>query len=254
MSTETLYDHPLYYDILFGWDRTLEAGFYHELFERVGVGLREPVLEVACGTGQVARRLALLGRDVTGLDISPDMLAFLTRQARAEGLVVETVCGDMTSFSSDRLYGAAFNPMSSFRLLQSDDAAVSHLRAIAAALRVGGVYALDMTFAERADDAGTTTNEDWIMRRGGITVRATNEAIHVDDGGRHVVLEWGADGHLRDYTVASFVELVAAAPELEIEAWYPEVVRTGEESISTFDVDKPQPEASGRAIVLLRRA
>jgi SAM-dependent methyltransferase len=184
MSKKTLYDHPLYYDILFGWDRTLEAAFYHRLFERAGMGLREPVLEVACGTGQIARRLASLGRDVTGLDLSPDMLAFLTEQARAEGVVVETLCADMTNFSSDRLYGAAFNPMSSFRLLHSDETAVSHLR---------------------------------------------------------------------DYAVASFVGLVTAVPAFEIEAWYPEVARVGEEGISTFDADDPQPTASGRAIVLLRR-
>jgi SAM-dependent methyltransferase len=253
MSKKTLYDHPLYYDILFGWDRTLEAAFYHRLFERAGMGLREPVLEVACGTGQIARRLASLGRDVTGLDLSPDMLAFLTEQARAEGVVVETLCADMTNFSSDRLYGAAFNPMSSFRLLHSDETAVSHLRAIAAVLRVGGVYALDLTFNERGEDIGTTTSEDWTMRRGDITVRATNDAIHVDDGARHVVLEWGVDGHLRDYAVASFVGLVTAVPAFEIEAWYPEVARVGEEGISTFDADDPQPTASGRAIVLLRR-
>lgn len=25
----SIYDHPLYYDVLFGWDRSHEASFYH---------------------------------------------------------------------------------------------------------------------------------------------------------------------------------------------------------------------------------
>ena len=97
MSRETIYDHPLYYDILFGWDRSVEANFHAHTFERLGV--RGPVLEVACGTGQVALRLARRGLAVTGLDWSPAMLAFLERRAAEEGLQVARICSDMTSFS-----------------------------------------------------------------------------------------------------------------------------------------------------------
>jgi ubiquinone/menaquinone biosynthesis C-methylase UbiE len=92
MAPETIYDHPHYYDVLFGWDRSKEADFYHRMFERCGVSAGERVLEMTCGTGQVAIRLARLGWQVTGLDISPRMLAFLRQRAVAEGFGVETLC------------------------------------------------------------------------------------------------------------------------------------------------------------------
>ena len=60
MTIDTIYDHPLYYDILFGWDRDAEAGFYTSLFATYGVVPGDRVLELACGTGQIARRLARL--------------------------------------------------------------------------------------------------------------------------------------------------------------------------------------------------
>ena len=52
---KTIYDFPLYYDILFGWDRTIEADFYSAVFSQNEVAKSEPMLEVACGTGQANR-------------------------------------------------------------------------------------------------------------------------------------------------------------------------------------------------------
>ncbi len=86
MKPKTIYDYPVYYDILFGWDRSKEAGLYHAAFERSGVRAGARILEVACGTGQVARRLARRGWRVTGLDLKPGMLAFLHESAAREGL------------------------------------------------------------------------------------------------------------------------------------------------------------------------
>ena len=97
MTINTIYDHPLYYDILFDWDRSAEADFYNRIFELNGVGDDQPILEVACGTGQIAKRLARLNRSVTGMDISEDMLAFLNDSSVAEGLTVRTIQADMTT-------------------------------------------------------------------------------------------------------------------------------------------------------------
>ena len=96
MTSRTLYGYPLYCDVLFGSDRALEAAFYHRLFERAGIALYEPVLEVACGTGQIARRVAALGRVVCGLDSSPPMLAFMTECALAEGVTVRPLLAEIS--------------------------------------------------------------------------------------------------------------------------------------------------------------
>ena len=99
MSRETIYDYPRYYDILFSWDRSLEAAFYERAFERYGVAPGERILEVACGPGRVACLLAQRGWNVSGLDLSAGMLAFLRERAAAAGVRVETICADMTTFA-----------------------------------------------------------------------------------------------------------------------------------------------------------
>lgn len=251
---KTIYDFPLYYDILFGWDRNAEAAFYDRVFQRHGIGPDEPVLEVGCGTGQVARRLAGLGRRVTGMDLSPDMVAFFQDAAAGEGLDVDAVCADMTSFADPDWYAAAYNPMSSFRLLHSDEDAERHLSCIASTLRKGGIYVLDLELREHLDGPSVTTDEAWEMRRDGVTVTANDEFIFVDDGGNTLQLVWGIEGHLRRYTVDSLLDRVAAVDSLEVECWYPETSRGGDDGASIFDADSPVDSIdAGRVMLVLRK-
>ncbi|MEN6403842.1 MAG: class I SAM-dependent methyltransferase [Armatimonadia bacterium] len=51
------------------------------------------VLDVGCGTGRYARRLAARGAMVTGIDPSPEMLATARAQAEAEGVRVKFIEG-----------------------------------------------------------------------------------------------------------------------------------------------------------------
>jgi len=252
LALETLYDHPLYYDILFGWDRSKEAEFYEGVFVRAGIPMGDPLLEVACGTGQVARRLARRGWVVSGLDLKPGMLAFLSEEAGREGVSVGTICGNMTAFASETKFAAAYNPMSSFRLLQDDEAAADHLKAMAAALRPGGLYVLDMEFLSRERAPATTVNEAWEMQRGPVVVRASDEAIYVDDGGRKLSLPWASDTHLRGYTPSAFIKVVGASRAFRIESWHAELQQSSD--VSEFD---PEPASAGpvqgRAMVVLRR-
>lgn len=252
MASETIYNHPRYYDILFSWDRSFERDFYHRCFERHGARRSEPVLEVACGTGQVARLLARLGWRVTGLDLSPGMLAFLDHRSAAEGLYIETVHGDMALFSITTRFAAAFNPLSSFRLLHTDAHVAAHLGAMAACLREEGIYVLDLELLADEAAPSVTTDEDWEMSCDGVTVSATDEVIRVDDHGRQLVLTWGEGLHLRGYTPAAFVECVRAAGGFRIEAWYPETTR--ETGVTEFARESAGtvPRA-GRGMVVLRR-
>lgn len=249
---DTIYDHPLYYDILFSWDRTPEADFYESVFRSAGVGDGCRVLEVACGTGQVARHLARRGFALTGLDNSEGMLAFLRDAAGKEGVKIETLRADMTSFASDP-FDAAYNPMSSFRLLHEDAQAEAHLRAMAAALRPGGVYLLDMTLLGDDDEEGVTTDEEWEMERGDVTVRAANDGVHVTDAGSERTLAWGAEGHLRDYRSDAFIALLERVPALAIASWHPESGHN-EDGVTLFDTrTRNTPPIAGRTMVALRR-
>jgi len=252
MPRETIYDHPRYYDVLFGFDRSQEAESYDRIFARSGIARGERILEVACGPARVGRLLARRGHRVTGLDRSRSMLDFAREEAAREGIPLETLCADMTSFRSPAVFAAACNPLSSFRLLHDDAAADAHLRSVAAALRPGGVYVLDLALQADANEPALTTEEDWEMMHGGVTVRATNDAVYVSDAGVRLRLAWGAEAHLRGYTASAFAERVGSCPELAIAAWHPELGRaTG---VSEFaDAGRARPPRAGRALVVLRR-
>jgi SAM-dependent methyltransferase len=251
MESDCIYDHPLYYDILFGWDRSKEADFYEATFARCGVDRREPILEIACGTGRVALLLAERGWRVTGLDLRPAMLAFLRERAAERGLAVDTLLGDMTSFVTHRRFAAAYNPLSSHRLLQTEDAARAHLRALAAALAPGAIHVLDMEFAADSQSEPVTTDAPWEMVRGSITVRATNDSVRVRDGEREHALAWGRESHLRPYTVDSFRAQIDAVGVFAVESWHPE--RTRATGVSEFDpTPAREAPAAGRTMVVLR--
>ncbi len=64
------------------------------LFEELGVSNSARVLDVACGTGRHATRLARRGFAVTGIDLSPLYIEIAQRHAQAAGVDVNWVIGD----------------------------------------------------------------------------------------------------------------------------------------------------------------
>jgi SAM-dependent methyltransferase len=251
VAVETIYDYPHYYDVLFGWDRTVEADFYHRMLDRYGIADTDPVLEVACGTGQIAIRLAQYGRRICGLDRSAGMLEYMRRAAHAARVEVDAICADMCEFGTHTKFAAAYNPMSSFRLLHEDAGVQAHLQCMAACLREGGIYVLDMTFEDSLVGTAMTTSEPWEMTRGAVTVRAGNDAVCVNDAGVESVLAWGEEAHLRPYTSAAFMELLRTTRLFVCESWHPETSRaTG---VSEFSLTPAARVTTGRAMVVLRK-
>lgn len=56
------------------------------------------VLDLACGTGTMAIRLALEGYQVTGVDIIPEMIAWATKKASAQAVSIEWLVADARTF------------------------------------------------------------------------------------------------------------------------------------------------------------
>jgi SAM-dependent methyltransferase len=66
-----------------------------ELVERLAIQAGERVLDLATGTGEVARRAARLGADVSAIDIAGPMLDKARASAAEEGLAVAFELGDV---------------------------------------------------------------------------------------------------------------------------------------------------------------
>jgi SAM-dependent methyltransferase len=89
--SRSIYDDGRHYDRLYPRG---DCSFWIKL-ARESSG---PVLELACGTGQIALAIAEEGSHVVGLDRSPGMLAQARRKAASLPYRVEFVDGDMRDF------------------------------------------------------------------------------------------------------------------------------------------------------------
>ena len=246
----TLYDHPEYYDILFGWDRDAEAQSYDQALLDCGVERGSRVLEVAAGTAQIGVRLASMGWHVTALDVSEAMLEFAFRRYQRVGLRLDTLAADMSSFTSVEKFDGAVNPMSSFRILHDDAEVAAHLKCMADVIVPGGVYLIDSTFG--TDGSPESDLDEWVMERDQIIVTATTRDIHVEDGPRHLSLRLEWPDALRPYTPVSFASAIDQN-DFAIAGCYLDI-GSGDDDVSRFSptVAGDLPSA-GRAIVVLSR-
>lgn len=88
------------------------------IVRRVGVGPRDRVLDVACGTGNAAIRAAEAGGDVVGVDLTPELFEAGRRLAAEVGVEVEWVEGDAEALPAEEgsfdvvlsVFGCMFAP------------------------------------------------------------------------------------------------------------------------------------------------
>ncbi len=132
-----------YYDLEFGSFED-DLPLYRALAAQCG----DPLLELGCGTGRALLPLAADGYQVTGVDLSPAMLA-LARGAVAEqglGGQVTLVEGDIRSLVGVPAahFGLAFSAINSFLHLETQEDQLATLVAVARCLRPGGRFVADL--------------------------------------------------------------------------------------------------------------
>jgi SAM-dependent methyltransferase len=134
-----LYDNAELYDVLLTASAS-QLTFYKTLAERQ----RGPILELACGTGQLIVPVALLGQPAAGLDLSPATLAAARRRAVAAGARVEFVEGDMRDFDLGQRFSLIFVARNSLLHLSEPDEFAGLLAAVRRHLAPGGILAFDI--------------------------------------------------------------------------------------------------------------
>jgi SAM-dependent methyltransferase len=101
------------------------------------------VLDLACGHGRIANRLAARGCRVTGLDATPLFLDLTPRDAADRGVDVDYVEGDMRALPWTGRFDRVVNWFTAFGYF--DDAGNRRvLTEVARALRPGGRFALEV--------------------------------------------------------------------------------------------------------------
>ncbi|MGH7318520.1 MAG: class I SAM-dependent methyltransferase [Candidatus Rokuibacteriota bacterium] len=250
------YHSPAYYHIAFELNRKAETDFLEACFTRYAGRRVRDVVDVACGTGHHALRLAERGYRVTGVDLSAASIEFLRREAAHARVPVTAVVGDMTAFRLPRPVDAAVCMQDSQGHLLTNEALLAHLRAVRRNLRPGGIFVFDRLIPNRWATPGTRWA--WTRRRRGITVRTTfrtlrrydlvrqicNEEMRfeiTEDGSRRVVTQ---RHKTRIVFPQELLALVQLAGGFEFVGWF-----------SNFSLARPLERARGALmmITVLRR-
>jgi SAM-dependent methyltransferase len=133
-----LYQHPDLYDAL------LPVGAHLSFYAELARQNPEGVLELACGTGQLAVPIAGAGVPIVGLDRSAAMLTTARSRAQAAGVTCDLVEGDMRAFDLGQRFGLVFVARNSLLHLSSAEDIVATFMAVRRHLVPGGVFAFDV--------------------------------------------------------------------------------------------------------------
>jgi len=158
-----------------------EIDFYRELVQATRA-VSENVLEIACGTGRVALQLAETGVEITGFDLSPELLG-IARQKSAGIQNVHWKVGDMHSFDLGQTFGLVIIPGHSFQFMLTPDDQVSCLDCVKRHLSPEGLLVVhldhqDVTWLGSLPRQPTGTFSEWRELKHpltGHTVRTAHE-------------------------------------------------------------------------------
>lgn len=177
---DAIFAHPrlaAIYDTFDGDRSDLDA--YVALTEELTAGPDAALVDVGCGTGCLAVRLAALGHPVTGVD--PAAAALAVARAKPHADSVTWIEGDATALAplSADLALMTGNVAQVFR---TDEDWTGTLRAIAAALRPGGHFVFETRRPERRAWEDWATETEPVVREvpGVGTVEQRNEVFSVD--------------------------------------------------------------------------
>jgi len=223
----SLYDYPKYYDLLFGSDWKAEYDFLLACFRKHARRRVRRLFEPACGTGRLLVKFAQAGYDVSGNDLNPKAVAYCNARLGRHGFPPAAVVGDMAHFRLRRKVDAAFNTINSFRHLESERAAESHLRCVAHALAKGGIYVLGFDLTPTRGKA--CDRESWSARRGHLSVASRLWSIALNRRRRQERFRFTLEVFtprrqfrledelvFRTYTAAQFRRLLRRVAELEL--------------------------------------
>ena len=142
-------------------DYEATVAFYRELLDREGLQPRTAV-DLACGTGSVALLLAQMGMEVTGVDMSPEMLCMAYQKAADADNPPVFVCQKLQQLHLPRGVDLAVCALDSMDYITNPADCQRAISRIYKALNPGGCFIFDVNTPEklRAMDGQVFLDED----------------------------------------------------------------------------------------------
>lgn len=131
-----------YDDLQINGDTSLWGPYIHGLISDFCKAEDNSVTDLGCGTGVVTNYLASQGMDITGVDLSPDMLSIAS--SGDETGTVSWICADITEYEGP-LCGCFISTMDTVGHITDPDALSKMFTMVSDSLEEGGVFILDTT-------------------------------------------------------------------------------------------------------------
>lgn len=120
------------------------ADYVSTLFDRYGVRGKEPILDLACGTGSLTIELAKLGYDMIGVDSAYAMLSQAQNKKYEENVDVLFLCQDMTELDLYGTISGAVCMLDSLNHLDSAEDVKRTIEKVGLFMEHGGIFIFDV--------------------------------------------------------------------------------------------------------------
>ncbi|MBQ7654327.1 MAG: methyltransferase domain-containing protein [Clostridia bacterium] len=101
----------------------------------------EIVLDAACGTGSITRRLSKIGYDMIGVDVSPEMLG--VAKEKSDGSILY-LCQDLCELDLYGTIDACVCALDSFNHFESEEKLLEAFKKISLFMSDGGIFVFDL--------------------------------------------------------------------------------------------------------------
>ena len=168
------FNSPFYHKLYFERDDQEAGNFIDQLVLYLNPPAASRMLDLACGRGRHSKILASRGFDVTGVDLSPDSIAF-ARQFESERLSFYE--HDMRLPFWGNYFDYIFNFFTSFGYFRTRREHDNAIRTVSSALKPGGSFVIDYLNVHYAEDR-----------------LVVNEIIQIGNT-RYEIQRWNDDNH-----------------------------------------------------------
>ncbi len=251
MTRHSCYDAPRYWDLAFSDETDFEADFIQAAALKYLNTDSPAILEIGCGGGRQVVELARRGLLVTAFDLEPACVRYAQKRLQRLGLeasvfradmadfcllrrniaapvpTINPIQGDSQAFLSPESIDVAHCFMNTFRHLNTESLARTHLQCVAFALKPGGIYLLG--FHLLPPDASEEDAERWSVIHRGTRVTTSIRVLTFSRRRRiesvrfslkvttpKNVLRFSSDHQLRIYRADQFLSLLRSVPEFRL--------------------------------------
>ena len=134
----------------------------------------DAVLDAGCGLGRISVELAVLGMNVTGVDIIQSELDAAKEMAEAEGVSINFVNADLRTFQTQKKFDCAISMFTSIGYCDTKDEDIEIFHHIFDSLESGGTFIIESLSREIAKLYFTEGEE---FERAGMTVKTHFEVV-----------------------------------------------------------------------------